>query len=57
MVKKSAFRIWATSKWYEHKSEILAHERAPVPYEAKEYFAKNKYYLKQLWKERGNKTV
>ena len=44
------FRLWVTRKWYEHKREVLAWEKRVVDYSDKEWFAKNKWYLKKLYK-------
>lgn len=45
------FRFWVTRKWYEHKREKLSWECKPVTYSQQEWFNKNKWFLKKLYKE------
>lgn len=46
-MKSSAFRIWVTQIWFEHKDEVLRIEGKPCCYGADQYFAKYKWWLKR----------
>ena len=44
-MKPNSFRMWCTEKWFEHKDELELYGQ-PLCYDAKEYFAKYKFWLK-----------
>ena len=50
--KDSPFRQYITEKWYEHKKEVLTWESKVVDYTQQEWFEKNRWYLKKLYKEK-----
>lgn len=43
------FRSWCHEKWYEHKDEMEGYGQ-PLPYTAKEYFNKYKFWLKREYR-------
>ena len=43
------FRIWCREKWYEHVDELTAYHQ-PLPYTAKEYFAKYKHWFRREYR-------
>jgi hypothetical protein len=51
MKHPSEFRQWTTKMWHEHVKEILSITGRPATYTAREYFARNKYFLKKVWHE------
>ena len=44
-----SFRLWCQEKWYEHVNELESYGQS-VPYTAKDYFAKYKYWLKREYR-------
>lgn len=55
LVFKSTFRVWVNQLWLEHKKEVLEFTGKPVNYEASEYFAKYKWWLRREYKfQKGN---
>jgi hypothetical protein len=50
MKKNTKFRHWIQEKWYEHKYECL-HWKTPSCEDAQQYFKKNKWFLKSLYKQ------
>jgi len=44
-----SFRHWLQNKWYEHKDELESYGQ-DLPYSAKEYFARYKYWLKREYR-------
>lgn len=49
MVNDSKFRRWIQEKWFEHKYECLDWKTKSCK-DAQEYFNKNKWFLKALYK-------
>jgi len=45
------FKLWAQEMWYTHCDELVSWGQ-PVPYTAKEYFGKYKYWLKREYRYR-----
>ena len=43
------FRSWCQEKWYEHLDELSLYGQ-PVPYDAKEYFQRYKWWLKREYR-------
>lgn len=43
------FRMWCREKWFEHKDELELYQQG-LSYDAAEYFAKYKYWLKREYK-------
>lgn len=43
------FKTWAHKMWYEHRDELESWGQK-VPYDAREYFAKYKYWLKREYR-------
>ena len=43
------FRNWCREKWYEHVDELDSYQQ-PLPYTAKEYFAKYKFWLRREYR-------
>jgi hypothetical protein len=50
MKESSPFRQFCQEMWFEHKDEILAWTRKPVDYSSDEYFSKQRWMLKRLYK-------
>lgn len=48
-----SFRMWCQEKWFEHKDELEAYQQ-PLPYSAKEYFEKYKFWLKREYRHQQN---
>jgi hypothetical protein len=46
---KHSFRMWCQEKWFEHKDELEAYQQ-PLPYTAREYFNRYKFWLKREYK-------
>lgn len=46
----SHFRVWCTSKWFEHVDEINDWTGRDPDYAADQYFAKYKWWLKREFK-------
>ena len=46
----SPFRSFAQNLWEEHKEEIMNWEGTTCAYTSQEYFNKNKWYVKKLYK-------
>ena len=52
-MKNSAFRLFCTEKWYEHKDEILAWTRQPLTeYDSNYYFQKHRWLLKRMFQDK-----
>ena len=47
----TSFRQFVWEKWQEHKDELMAWERTLPQYDEKYYFAKHKWFLKNIFKE------
>ena len=48
----SAFRIFVSNTWFDHKKEHLMWNKKPVTeYDMAEWFSRNKWFLKNLYKE------
>ena len=47
----TSFRQFVWEKWQEHKEELMAWERTLPQYDEKYYFAKHKWFLKNIFKE------
>lgn len=47
----SPFRVWLQNKWFEHKEELLIWEKRQPDYTDAEFFQKNKWSLKKIYKE------
>jgi hypothetical protein len=50
MVNRKTFRHWIEEKWLEHVDECRAWRVEPCV-NTQEYFNKNKYFLKQKYKD------
>lgn len=48
----SPFRVWLQDKWFEHKEEILTWEKKSPSYNDIDFFRKNKWNLKKMYKEK-----
>ena len=49
--KKNPWRDFVTEMWFKHKDEVLLWSGKPVTdYDMKDYFRKNKWFLKQQYK-------
>lgn len=46
----SPFRAFAMNMWQDHKEEVFTWEGDLVQYTSKDYFSKNKWFLKKLYK-------
>lgn len=52
---ESDFKMFCRSKWYEHKDEILTWTGRPLTdYNDSDYFRKNRWLLKRMYKEQNN---
>jgi hypothetical protein len=45
------FKMWAREMWYQHQDELESWGQK-LPYEARGYFAKYKYWLKREYRYR-----
>ena len=54
-MKDSAFRLFCTEKWFEHRDEILAWTGKPLTqYDSDYYFRKHRWLLKNMFKDEKN---
>jgi|11BtaG_2_1085332.scaffolds.fasta_scaffold00573_10 hypothetical protein len=51
IVFPSEFRQWCVNKWYEHKEELQVWEGAMPKYDSQYFFSKNKWFLKNLYRQ------
>lgn len=55
--KPNPWRDFVSEMWFKHKDEVLSWtHKAVTEYELKEYFHKNKWFLKREFKLRGGKV-
>jgi hypothetical protein len=47
----SPFRVFLRNMWEEHRDEVLAWTNKPVTYTSEQFFRKNKWYLKTLYRK------
>lgn len=50
-MKTGQFRHWVNQKYLEYRNEIWEYGGAPCQETAKEYFQRNKYFLKRMFKK------
>ena len=50
-VKTSAFRLFCTEKWFEHKDELFEWTHQLPDYDEKYYFRKHRWMLKKMYQE------
>lgn len=50
---QSDFRSWCNALWQEHKTEVFNWTNKPVNYTSQQFFSKNKWYIKSLYKSKG----
>ena len=50
MSRITTFKLWLNAKWHEHKDEIYAWERCDPTDTQAEFFRKNRWNLKRLYK-------
>ena len=49
MVEPSKFRQFCNHLWQEHKDEVFDWTGHPVTYTSKQFFSKNKWYIRSLY--------
>ena len=52
MTQISPFRLFCRQLWEEHRDEVFNWTGESVTYTADQFFSKNKYYIKSLFKAR-----
>jgi len=45
------FRVFLRQMWEEHKDEVFDWTKSPVTYTPEQFFRKNKWFLKKLYRE------
>lgn len=50
-LQTSAFRMFCTEKWFEHRDEILDWTGKPADYDSDYYFRKHRWLLKRMFKD------
>ena len=48
----SPFRLFCRQLWEEHRDEVFSCTGKQVAYTSYQFFSKNKYYIKSLYKAR-----
>ena len=46
---QKTFRAWLHAIWLDHKDEIREYTGAEVPYDLRDYFLKNRWWLKTMY--------
>jgi len=47
-----SFRSWVLEMWFFHVEEVLSNDRKIPDYGMKEYFQRNKWFLKRMYLNR-----
>ena len=51
-MRYTMFRAFVNDLWFQHKKEVLTWDGEVVKYTVKDWFVKNKWFIKRLYKEK-----